>query len=234
MPDVPENNLPSNGVGYVTPPAEFDDGGCFEPFIPKVSVSPAPKPALKRMPPSLARFVDETLRGYGYVRTPTDTTPDKASQAPAAAESTNDAEMAPPSEILPASVKAPLPPPKLATAGELFTWIKRSISAQTHLPEDVAELVALWVISTWFQDALTVLPCMVITGPAHDAGSVLHVLSDFCCKAVLLAGFRRRDLGVLRGGYTTNLVSEPNLDKQAANFLGSLTDRRFQVVEGGR
>ena len=49
----------------------------------------------------------------------------------------------------------------------------------------------------------------------------------------MLAGFRRSDLGVLRGGYETNLVSEPNLDKRTANFLSSLTDRRFLVVEGG-
>ena len=40
MPDFPENNLLPTGEGYLTLPAEFDDGRCFEPFIPKVSVSP--------------------------------------------------------------------------------------------------------------------------------------------------------------------------------------------------
>jgi hypothetical protein len=46
---------------------------------------------------------------------------------------------------------------------EIFTLIKRSVLAETHLPEDAAELVAFWTISTWFLDALTVLPCLVIT-----------------------------------------------------------------------
>ena len=148
MPDFPENNLPPTAEGYVTLPAEFDDGGCFEPFIPKVSVSLPPKPAPKPKPSSLGPLIDKILRDYGCVPTPTDTTPDKEFQAPAAAESTNDAEMAQPSEILPASVDAPLPPPRLATVVELFTWIKRSISAQTHLSDDAAELASFWVIST--------------------------------------------------------------------------------------
>jgi len=42
MPDVPENNLLLIAGEYVKEPAEFDDGGCFEPFIPHVSVPPHP------------------------------------------------------------------------------------------------------------------------------------------------------------------------------------------------
>jgi hypothetical protein len=114
-----------------------------------------------------------------------------------------------------------------------FSWIKQSALAQTHLPEEAAELVAFWVISSWFQDALTVLPCLIITGHAHDAGVVLHVLGDFCRHAALLAGFRRSHLGILRQSCQTNLVSEPSLDKRTADLLSSLTDRRFLVVEGG-
>ncbi|MGA1983739.1 MAG: hypothetical protein ABSG84_14890 [Acidobacteriaceae bacterium] len=104
--------------------------------------------------------------------------------------------------------------------------------AQTHLPEDAAEMVAFWVISTHFQDALTVLPCLIITGHPHEAGVVLHLLYTFCRRAALLAGFRRSDLGVLNWGCRTNLVSEPNLDKRTANLLSSLTDRNFMVVDG--
>jgi hypothetical protein len=37
----------------------------------------------------------------------------------------------------------------------------------------------------------------------------------------------------LRGGYFTNLVSEPNLDKRTASLLSDLTDRKFLVVDGG-
>lgn len=136
-------------------------------------------------------------------------------------------------EILTASAEAPLQVPREATAIESLTWIKRCVLAQTHLPEDVAELASLWVISTWFQDALTILPCLIITGPAHDGGGLLHVLGDLCRRPALLAGFQRSHLGVLRWGCETNLVSEPNLDKRTAALLGNLTDRSFLVVEGG-
>ena len=93
-------------------------------------------------------------------------------------------------------------------------------------------MVAFWVISTYFQDALTVLPCLMITGHTHDAGVVLHLLCTFCRRAALLAGFRRSDLGVLRWGCQTNLVSEPNLDKRTAALLSSMTDRNCLVVDG--
>jgi hypothetical protein len=36
MPDVPENNLLLTAGGDAKQPAELDDGGCFEPFIPQV------------------------------------------------------------------------------------------------------------------------------------------------------------------------------------------------------
>jgi hypothetical protein len=228
-----ENNLLLTAGRHVKQPAERDDGGCFEPFIPSVSVSPGPKLAPKPKPPTIPYLLDKFLHYNGIDPTPKDTKLETGLPAPAAAEGTCDARITQPSEILPAPVEAPLPPPRVATAVELFTWTMRCVLAQTHLPEDAAEFVAFWVISTWFQDALTILPCLVITGPAHDAGVVLHVLSDFCRQAALLAGFGRSHLSVLQWGCKTNLVSEPNLDKRTANLLSSLTDRRFLVVEGG-
>jgi hypothetical protein len=231
MLDAPENNLLLTAGEYVKQPAELDDGGCFEPFIPQVSVSHAPKPAPKPEPPSFMPIINEVLRDYGIPPAATDTTPDTAPPASAPAVGTSDAETAQPSEILPAPAEVLLPPPRVATAAELFTWIKQTLLAQTHLPEDAAELVAFWSISTWFQNSLTVLPCLVITGHAHDARVVLHVLGDFCRQAALLAGFRRSHLGMLRQSCQTNLVSEPSLDRRTADLLSSLTDRRFLVVE---
>jgi hypothetical protein len=67
----------------------------------------------------------------------------------------------------------------VATADELFAWIKQTVLAQTCLPEDAAELIPFWVVSTWFQDVMTILPCLVITGPAYEAGVILHLLRDF-------------------------------------------------------
>ena len=233
MPDVPKNNLLLTTEGYVTQPAELDDCDCFKPFIPQVSVSPVPKPAPKPKPPSLMPVIDGVLRDNGLLPISTETTLETEFPAPAAAEATDDTELAQPSEILPAPVEAPLPPPRVATAVELFTWLKRCVLAQTHLPEEAAELVAFWAISTWFQDALNVLPCLVLTGSAHDARSVLHVLGELCRKPALLAGFQPSHLGVLRWGCHTNLVSEPNLSKRTAALLSNLTDRSFLVVEGG-
>ena len=225
-----ENNLPV--TAEVEQPAKPDDGGCFEPYIPQDPVSPAPEPVQKPKPSTLGILFDKYLRDNGMARTPTDIKSETASPAPAAAEGKGDAEMVQPSEILPAPVEAPLPPPRVATAVELFKWIKRSILAQTHLSKDSAEFVALWVISTWFQDALTILPCLVITGPAYDARGVLRVLHNFCWKPALLAGFRRSHLRALHYGCHTSLVSEPSLDRRTAELLGDLTDRNFRVADG--
>ena len=231
MPNISENNLLLTAGGDAKQPAETDDGGCFEPFIPRVPVPPAPKPAPKPEPPSFMPIINEVLRDYGIPPAATDATPDTAPPASAPAVGTSDAETAQPSETLPASVEAPLPPPRFATAIELFTWIKQTLLVQAHLPEDAAELVAIWTLSTWFQDALNVLPCLVLTGSAHDARSLLHVLSDFCREAKLLAGFGRSHLDALRC-CRTNLISEPNLDRRTADLLGNLTDRGFLVVQG--
>ncbi len=227
--DTPENNLPP--IAKST--SDFDCGECFEPFIPQASVSPYPKPAPKPKPRAWTASIDKMCRHFGIEPTPTVTTSETGLPALAAAKGTGDAEMANPSEILPAPVETPLPPPRVATPVELFTWTRQGVLAQTHLPADAAELGTFFAISTWFQDALTVLPCLIITGPAHDARVVLRVLRDFCRQPALLAGFRRSHLGVLRGACGTNLIWEPNLDKRTAELLSSLTDRNFFVVEGG-
>jgi hypothetical protein len=164
------------------------------------------------------------------------TAPETGTSTSAEAGSTGDtdAPVTKPGEILPTPKKAPpLPAPRRATALEIFTWFKRSLLARTSLLEDDVELVAFWIVSTWFQDVLTILPCLVLTGSAHYAGIVLSVLDDFCQRPKLLAGFRRSHLGVLNWGCQTNLVSEPNLDKRTADLLSNLTDRSFSVVECG-
>jgi hypothetical protein len=119
MPDVPENNPLLTAGRDVKQPAEFDEEGCFEPFIPQVVVPPAPKPAPKPKQSSMALIMDKYLRDMGL--TPTGGTPETGLPVSAAAGGKRDAESAQPSEILAASVDAPLPPPRLATAAELFT-----------------------------------------------------------------------------------------------------------------
>lgn len=104
------------------------------------------------------------------------------------------------------------------------------IAGRTRLPDSVSALVAFWAISTWFLEALTVFPLLVISGPAHEAMVVLDVLNDICWAPTRLAGFRRADLKEL-WGYQTLLISEPNLDNRTAALLGNLTNRHFILIE---
>ncbi len=127
---------------------------------------------------------------------------------------------------------APVPQRK-ATAAQIFAWLRKSVVEQTYLPEAAAELVSYWIISTWFQDVLHVLPCLVITGPMHHAMLVLNCLRNYCVRPARVAKFRRSDLGVLSSACATCLLSEPNLDKRAAALLSNLTDPKCWVVEKG-
>jgi hypothetical protein len=116
--------------------------------------------------------------------------------------------------------------------GELHSQIKQVIAGRTRLPDTVSALVAFWAISTWFQEAFTIFPALVIHGPAHDATVLLRVLRDLCHTPTLLAGFKRGDLRDLTG-HRTLLISEPNLDNRTAALLGNLTNRDFMLVEQG-
>ena len=115
---------------------------------------------------------------------------------------------------------------------ELHTQIKQMIRRRTLLPDNVSALVAFWAISTWFQEAFTVFPCLAVSGRAHEGTVVLRVLHDLCCAPILLAGFKRADLKDLNR-HRTLLVSEQNLDARTAALFGNLTNRGFALVEQG-
>jgi hypothetical protein len=119
--------------------------------------------------------------------------------------------------------------PGQSTAAQIFSWMTKMIVAQIQLPEDVAELVAFWAISTWFQETQAVFPCLVITGPAHEAMVLLRILKNLCRGAGLVAEFRRADLKDLN--FHTVLISAPNLDNRAAALLGNLTNPGFIIVD---
>jgi hypothetical protein len=106
---------------------------------------------------------------------------------------------------------------------QLYTQIKQMIRRRTLLPDSVSSLVAFWSISTWFQEAFTVFPCLVITGPAHEAMVVLRVLNEVCYAPILLAGLKRADLKDINR-YRTLLISEQNLDARTAALVGNLTN----------
>jgi hypothetical protein len=118
-----------------------------------------------------------------------------------------------------------------STIRNIFLWISEVIVAQTHLPEGAAELIAFWIISTWLQEALTVFPLLVITGPAHDATVVLRLLNDLCRAAGLMADFKRADLKDLNFNFHTVLISAPDLDNRTTTLLGNLTNPGFMIVD---
>jgi len=121
--------------------------------------------------------------------------------------------------------------PDQSTAAQIFSWMTKMIVAQTQLPKDAAELVAFWAIASWFQETMTIFPCLIITGPAHEAMVLLRMLKNLCRGAGLVAEFRRADLKDLNFNYHTVLISAPNLDNRAAALLGNMTNRGFIIVD---
>ena len=115
--------------------------------------------------------------------------------------------------------------PPSSNAFEIFTWIKHMIKAQTHLSDvDVAYVPRSGLISTWFREALIVLPCLVITGPAHEATELLRVLHRpyRCASLLLVVGFRQRGPQGCRLRRTLPDLTEPNLNvnQTAMTLLG--------------
>ena len=227
----PDDNLLLTAGGNVKRPAELNEIGWFDPFVPPVPAAPAPKPAPEPKPRSIMPVIDQVVRDCGLDLTPTDTPPESAAAAPAPVVGTGHAEIALPSGIPTAPLETPLPP-RVATATELFTWIKRILLARTHLSDDSAELAAFWAISAWFWEETKIRPCLVLTGSAHDGIQVLHALHLLCPGAVMLAGLGRRGLDEFPRCRTI-LVSEPHLNRRTADLLSCLTDREFFCGYGG-
>jgi hypothetical protein len=144
----------------------------------------------------------------------------------------NDGSSNQPNEV--STPRTPLPPvPKPdSLAAQLHTEMKRIIVRQTRLPDSVSSLIAFWALSTWFQEVFPIIPCLVITGPNHEATVILSVLNALCAWPRLLAGFRRADLRYLRSPETL-LIAEPNLDNRTAALLGNFTNRGFLFVSEG-
>jgi len=219
MPDA-EFNSTLNPDGQEEQPAKHGDGEWFVPVL-SPGESPGSRPKPKPKPRSFIPVIDKVFAENGWTPTPStppgSTLPDSASIV---------------------AMEGPDPTPvttqgtsRSATATEILNWIEMVLLSETHLSNEQAGLVAFWVISTWFQEGLTVLPCLVITGSAYYSNRVLHVLQQICCGAALMAGFVRSDLEALRR-CRTNLLSKPNLDKQTAHLISCLTDKRFRVAKG--
>lgn len=241
MPKSPEDNDQMTAAGCVNQLIEVDDDGWFEPvFPPEVIQPPVHRPVSKPRKPSFSSYVDEII---GVTRPPKGTASESAPPPPAPTPaapggetprgndslSGGDAETAQGNESPGAVVDVHPEPPRVATATELFTWIKKILLGKTHLDDDAAGLVAFWVISTWYDEALRVFPCLVITGPAHVAMQLLFALKEVCCTPALVAGFGSSAVRAIFR-HATFLFFEPNLSKRSDNLLSSLTDPKVRFL----
>jgi hypothetical protein len=124
-------------------------------------------------------------------------------------------------------------PPTSIIAGGLYTRVKEIIAAQTPLPDGDSALAAFWAISTWFQDILNLAPCLVITGPAHEANVLLATLDSLCRRSERMADMSGTVLKMRSGRSRTMLLWSPNLDKRTAEIIGCFTNPGFSVHDGG-
>ena len=128
----------------------------------------------------------------------------------------------------------PLPMEKedYGTTGELFARVQQAIEERTHISNKQSALLTFWVFSTWFQNVLTVLPCLAITGRAQEGEAILRTLQAYSYHPHLLAGLNSQSLKVIQWGCDpTLLISEPNLGRRMAVFLGCSTSRGYLAMK---
>jgi hypothetical protein len=125
----------------------------------------------------------------------------------------------------------PAPQPESLPAAQLLSSIGSTIREWTNAPKEICTVLALWVLGTYFADCHPVLPCLVISGPAHHGMQVLRALQSVCSKSVLLPEFKRHDVAAYCGCWTI-LFFEPNLNKKAAALLGTMTSSNIRTADG--
>jgi hypothetical protein len=219
-------------AGDATASAQFEEANHVDPSTPPRASTPAIKRTYAKS------GIESVLREAGIYRGPETSTSKSTLLDRVQHGHAGDADdlLATPSVARKPSSAAPSPaPPKPDIAvGKLFVTIKRSIAEGTHLSDQVSALLAFWVISTWFQDALTLYPCLVLTGPPHEAMLVLQTLAALCHCPVRFGAFNNAILKNIRwAAHPTVFIYGPNLDKRMAALLGSSTRRGFLQSIGG-
>jgi hypothetical protein len=127
---------------------------------------------------------------------------------------------------------SPLPsrPRPYGTTEKLFSWIKEMVAQYAPVSEAASDLLTFWILSTWLQEAISLAPCLLLTGPAHEGETVLRALNAFCRNPMMLFGLNDSILQKVQwSGWPTLLVSEPNLSKRMAALVGTSTRRGFTV-----
>ena len=117
---------------------------------------------------------------------------------------------------------------------ELFFRIKGNIAAQANLSDETSALLTFRVFSTWFGEVLSLAPCLLITGWAHEGGSILRAVRTFCYHPLLMAGITAANLNMVPWHLRpTLLISEPHLSKRMALLLDCSTLPGYQALRRG-
>jgi hypothetical protein len=211
--------------------AQFEEGNHIGPSTPPV----ASLPAIKRTYSKSA--FESVLHEAGIYRPGTNTSESNLLDRVQHGLAGNADKLLAPSSAMcmPSSAApSPLPPQPDVAVDELFVAIQRISTRETRLVDQVSALLAFWVISTWLKDALTLYPCLVLTGPPHEAMLVLQTLEALCKRPIRVGTF---NIAIVKdipwAGDPTLLIYEPNLDRRMTALLGSSTRRGFLQFIGG-
>ena len=128
----------------------------------------------------------------------------------------------------------PVGPKSYSSTIDLFSRIRDNIAAQTNLSDETNALLTYWVFSTWFREVLSFAPYLLITGWAHEGGSILRAVRAFCYHPLLMAGITTANLNMVPWHLRpTLLISEPNLSKGMALLLDCSTVPGYQAILRG-
>lgn len=223
MKDLFESNPELNTPGNTTSPGEFVDVKSVAACSSECSEAPKTNPILT------VRSIPE------LIRTETDSSEYKTYRYPIEAQYANRVD-----ELLGRSKKMrnpltglPLPtrPVSYGTTVELFTRIKRTVAEHSGLSDTCSALLTFWIFSTWCQEALSLAPCVLITGSSYDGDAILRTLKAFCYHPLLMAGMNSASLKAVNWFRNpTLLVSEPNLEKRMAALLGHSTSPGYPAI----
>lgn len=103
------------------------------------------------------------------------------------------------------------------------------------LPTRDLNLVACWLFSTWFPDALPIVPTLLVSGPSPSyASSFLRLLKSLCRRGLRLAelnvaGFRALPMRL----QPTLLIDQTALTRGLCGLLRAASNRRVYVTHSG-
>lgn len=124
----------------------------------------------------------------------------------------------------------PISAESYGTTVELFSRIRSTIAEQTGISKRSSSLLAYWVFSTWFTEALPLAPCLAIGGSTHGGDVVLRTLKMLCRNSLLMASVNADALKRVNWHVPpTLLIYEPDVSKKLIAIIGASTRPGYLV-----